>query len=55
MWSTRINEEDDDECLEASLFGLWSSLSTNLITNSAAAFTDQEARQAIATSKIRSR
>ena len=34
--------------LEASLFGLWSSLSTNLITNSAAAFTDQEARQAIA-------
>jgi hypothetical protein len=27
--------------------GLWSSLSTNLITNSAAAFTDQEARQAI--------
>jgi hypothetical protein len=34
--------------LEVSLFGLWSSLSTNLITNSAAAFTDQEARQAIA-------
>ncbi len=34
--------------LEADLFGLWSSLSTNLITNSAAAFTDQEARQAIA-------
>lgn len=34
--------------LEVDLFGLWSSLSTNLITNSAAAFTDQEARQAIA-------
>lgn len=34
--------------IEADLFGLWSSLSTNLITNSAAAFTDQEARQAIA-------
>lgn len=33
--------------IEADLFGLWSSLSTNLITNSAAAFTDQEARQAI--------
>ena len=34
--------------IEADLFGLWSSLSTNLITNSAAAFSDQEARQAIA-------
>jgi hypothetical protein len=33
--------------LEVDLFGLWSSLSTNLITNSAAAFTDLEARQAI--------
>lgn len=33
--------------LEASIAGLWSSLSTNLITNSAAAFTDLEARQAI--------
>lgn len=34
--------------LEVDLFGLWSSLSTNLITNSAAAFSDWEARNAIA-------
>ncbi len=33
--------------LETNLFGLWSSLATNLITNSAAVFQDYEARQAI--------